>query len=136
MELPIINICNDDALLFLWVTNPFLLFGIKLMNSWGFSYKTVGFVWHKHKPTMGFYTMSSCELCLIGKRGNIPSPRGARNVQQFISEKATKHSQKPDEIRNRIMTMFPTQNKIELFARNKYDGWDVWGNEIESTITL
>ena len=54
----------------------------------------------------------------------------------ILSESKTKHSSKPEEIRNRITQMFPTQNKIELFARQKTEGWDVWGNEIESDITL
>jgi len=78
----------------------------------------------------GSYTMSECEICLIGKKGKIPQPRGARNIRQFLSEKKTRHSAKPVEIRNRIEQMFPTQDKIELFARNKTDGWDVWGNEV------
>ena len=54
----------------------------------------------------------------------------------FLSEKRTKHSAKPNEIRNRIFQMFPTQNKIELFAREKHEGWDVWGNEVESSVAL
>ena len=53
-----------------------------------------------------------------------------------MAEKRTKHSAKPNEIRNRIFQMFPTQNKIELFAREKHDGWDVWGNEVESSVAL
>jgi N6-adenosine-specific RNA methylase IME4 len=80
--------------------------------------------------------MSECEICLIGKKGNIPSPRGARNIRQFLSEQKTKHSSKPQEIRKRIEMMFPEQNKVELFARQKIEGWDVWGNEVESDITL
>ena len=75
--------------------------------------------------------MSQCEICVIGKKGKIPQPRGLRNVRQFISEKRRKHSQKPDEVRDRIEKMFPYHNRIELFARTKHERWDSWGNEIE-----
>jgi N6-adenosine-specific RNA methylase IME4 len=106
------------------------------MTAWGFKYKTVAFVWEKQKTNPGNYTMSQCELCLVGKRGKIPGPRGTRNERQFISEMRTRHSTKPTEIRNRIVRMFPTQRKIELFARNTSEGWDVWGNEVETNLEL
>lgn len=80
--------------------------------------------------------MSQCELCLIGKRGRIPTPRGARNVRQFVSSMRGRHSQKPDEVRRRIEEMFPTQRKLEMFARVAALGWDVWGNEVESSIQI
>lgn len=82
-----------------------------------------------HYP--GSYTMSQCELCLVFKRGRIPKPRGARNVRQFLSEERREHSQKPEEIRKRIEEMFPTQNKIELFARQNVEGWKCIGNDID-----
>ena len=130
------DIADNDCLLFMWVTSPFLKIGIDLMIKWGFDFSTIGFVWYKEKTNPGSYTLSECEVCLIGKKGKIPTPRGARNVKQFLSEKRTRHSAKPNEIRNRIFQMFPTQNKIELFAREKHDGWDVWGNEVESSVAL
>ena len=117
-------------------TKPFLKIGIDLMNKWGFDFSTIGFVWYKEKINPGSYTLSECEVCLIGKKGKIPTPRGARNIKQFLAEKRTRHSAKPNEIRNRIFQMFPTQNKIELFAREKHEGWDVWGNEVESSVAL
>jgi N6-adenosine-specific RNA methylase IME4 len=135
-NLPIKDISDDNCLLFLWVTSPNLKEGIKTGESWGFKYKTVAFVWHKVLLLPGNYTMPSVELCLIFKKGKIPTPRGLRNVRQFLEEKRTRHSKKPDEIRNRIKQMFPHQNKIELFAREKYDGWDAWGNEVKSDINL
>jgi N6-adenosine-specific RNA methylase IME4 len=73
---------------------------------------------------------------VVAKKGKIPTPRGARNVRQFLSELRGKHSAKPAEIRNRIEKMFPTQNKVELFARSKSKGWEVWGNEVKSTIKI
>ncbi len=127
---PIQNISDDDCLVFIWAVSPMLDDAIYVLKRWGFKYKTVAFVWDKQKINPGHYTMSQCEICVVGKRGNIPTPRGIRNAKQFLSEKRTKHSKKPDEIRNRIDLMFPTQNKIELFARQKTEGWDVWGNEV------
>jgi len=129
-RLPIKDILNDNCLLFLWVVSPMLDDCIDVLKSWGFKYSTIGFIWHKQKTNPGSYTMSECEICLIGKKGKIPQPRGARNVRQFLSEMRTKHSTKPKEVRNRIEKMFPEQSKIELFAREKSDGWDVWGNEV------
>ena len=84
-ELPVKQIADDNCLLFLWAVSPALDEAFELGASWGFKYATVGFVWDKHTPVTGNYTMSQCEICLIFKRGNIPQPRGARNVRQFLS---------------------------------------------------
>jgi len=130
------RIASENALLFLWATNPHLDQAIELMKSWGFKWATVGFVWDKQRVNPGFYSMSQCELCLIGKRGKIPQPRGARNVRQLVSSMRREHSQKPDEVRNRIDLMFPTQAKVELFARERVAGWSAWGEQIESDFVL
>jgi len=124
------ELADDDCLIFMWSSSPHLDQAIDLIKGWGFKWATVGFVWDKQKVNPGFYTMSQCELCLIGKRGKIPKPRGARNVRQLVSEMRGRHSAKPHEVRKRIDMMFPNQKKIELFARERVDGWDAWGNEI------
>ena len=124
------SLCDDDCLLFMWTSSPHLDQAIELMKSWGFKWSTIGFVWDKQMVNPSFYTLSQVEICLLGKRGRIPKPRGARNIRQFVSEKHRKHSKKPHEVRKRIEQMFPTQKKIELFAREKHDGWDSWGNEV------
>lgn len=130
------SITSKDCLLFMWSSSPHLDQAIDLMKHWNFKWSTIGFVWNKQKVNPSFYTMSQIEICLIGKHGKIPQPRGARNIRQFISEERTVHSAKPKEVRRRIEKMFPTQSKIELFAREKVDGWSSWGNEIESDIDL
>jgi N6-adenosine-specific RNA methylase IME4 len=135
-KLNVHTICEDDCLIFMWTSSPHLDQAIDLMKGWGFKYATIAFVWDKQKVNPGFYTMSQCEICLVGKRGKIPQPRGARNVRQFISEMRGKHSAKPTEVRDRITEMFPTQKKIELFARNKTEGWDFWGNEVDCDVKL
>ena len=130
MKIPVHEIAKDDCLLFMWVTNPHLAQGIELGKAWGFEYKTVAFVWDKMVHNPGQYTMSYCELCLVFKRGRIPKPRGARNIKQLLSSPRGKHSQKPLEVLYNIEKMFPTQDKIELFARHKPKGWDVWGLDV------
>ena len=133
--LPVNRILRQNALLFLWIRSPMLLEGIQTGESWGFRYITVAFVWDKQMSLLGNYTLSQCEMCLVFKRGKIPQPRGKRNIRQFLSCKKSRHSDKPDEIRHRITEMFPTQSKIELFARVNdrlfppMQGWDYWGNE-------
>lgn len=129
--LPVPDVVGDDALLFMWATSPHLDQAIELGRAWGFVYKTVAFVWEKVRKNPGAYTMSSVELCLVFKRGRIPTPRGARNVEQFLLKKRTRHSEKPDEIRRRIELMFPSQRKLELFARSRSKGWAAWGDEVD-----
>ena len=82
-----------------------------------------------HNP--GKYTLSYCELCLVFKRGRIPSPRGTRNEKQLIHAPRGEHSVKPNEIREAIERMFPEHNRIELFARRKPKHWDVWGLDVQ-----
>ena len=135
-SLPVQQFADVDSLLFLWATSPNLDVAIEVGQAWGFAYKTVAFVWDKQRTNYGFYTLSQCELCLVFKRGRIPKPRGINNARQFLSERLGGHSAKPETIRRRLEAMFPSQTKLELFARRKVDGWDAWGNEIESDIVL
>jgi N6-adenosine-specific RNA methylase IME4 len=120
----------------MWTSSPHLEQSIELMKAWGFEYKTIAFIWDKQKTNPGYYTLSRCEICLVGKRGLFPANRGSRKEQQFLSEMRREHSQKPDEVRLRIERMFPNSKKLELFAREKREGWDVFGNEVEGSITL
>lgn len=146
--MPIRSIMAPNCLVFMWTSSPHFPQAIELMTSFGFKWATVGFVWYKEKPNPGFYTMSETEMCiegfqqdeedddcffvLTGKSGTIPKPRGTRNERQFLSERRTKHSTKPEEIAARIERMFPNQSKIELFARKPRPGWAVYGNQIQT----
>ena len=129
--LDVCSIVEDDSLLFMWTTNPHLAQAIELGKAWGFDYKTVAFVWNKMNHNPGQYTLSYCELCLLFKRGKIPKPRGARNIKQLLNIPRTIHSSKPNEVADNIVKMFPTQKRIELFARRKRKKWDVWGLEAD-----
>lgn len=134
--LPVRQIVAEDSLLFLWATGPCLPDAIETCNRWGFKYGTVAFVWNKINPLPGSYTISQVEFCIVGRHGKIPQPRGARNIRQLLQEKKTIHSKKPNEIRERIQKMFPLQKKIELFAREKVQDWDSWGNELKNSSNI
>ena len=130
--IPVHTIADTDALLFMWVSSPVLDEAIEVGTHWGFRYVTVAFVWDKRNPVVGYYTMWQYELCLVFKKGKIPQPRGARNIRQFLSCKKGRHSEKPKEVGNRIIEMFPHHSRIELFARERIAGWDAWGNEVDA----
>lgn len=140
--LDIHSISEKNSALFMWVTDSHLKQGIELMESWGFKYKTIAFIWKKITnkgntcATIGAWTMKNCEICLFGTKGNMLQYKKANNIFQLIEAERTINSKKPNEARNRILDIFPNVPKIELFAREKKDGWDVWGNEVENSITL
>lgn len=130
MTLDVNSIAAEDCILFMWTTGPQMANSIKLGEAWGFEYKTVAFVWDKMVHNPGRYTLSQTEFVLAFKKGRFPTPRGARNVRQMIKAHRGRHSEKPLEVIDGITKMFPYQEKIELFARNNFIGWDNWGLEI------
>ena len=99
------------------------------MNAWGFEYKTHA-IWDKQTIGMGYWFRGQHELLLVGTKGKFSPPPPQNRVSSVIYEKKTKHSKKPDRIRNIIGEMFGEIPKIELFARTYSDGWDCWGNDV------
>ena len=144
MELPINNIADENCILFIWTTDYHLEKCINVINAWGFKYKTIGFVWAKKNKSgnqvcfMGAYTMKSgMELCLLATKGKDAHKLIQKhNIRSLIESPRQEHSKKPSEIRKRIVELIGNVPRIELFARKKTEGWDVWGNEIESDIIL
>lgn len=141
-SLPIQEISEKDCACFLWVTDSHLKFGIEVLESWGFNYKTIAFVWLK-KTTKGNnfvnfapWTLKSTEICLLGIKGKMGKNKSCNNIRQLIEAVRTKHSKKPNEARKRIELLFGDIPRIELFARQKTKGWDVWGNEVECDCSL
>ena len=135
------NISDANCVLFLWVTYPCLKEALKVIEEWGFDYKTCGFTWIKRNKKsntwfwgMGYWTRANSEMCLIATKGNIK--RISKSVHQIIDTPIENHSKKPDVVRNKIIELVGDLPRIELFARQKVDGWDSWGNEIESDIQL
>ena len=132
-NLSVNKLSDDDCYLFLWVTSPFLEKSFEIIKSWGFKYCTVGFVWLKttndgkrvRGDGLGKYTISNAEYCLIGRKGKYI--RNSKSVKQIILHPKQKHSQKPDEIRDRIVELCGNIPRIELFATKKVEGWDSTG---------
>jgi site-specific DNA-methyltransferase (adenine-specific) len=142
IDLPINKIADDNALLFMWTTDQHIPDALKLMEAWGFRYCTVAFYWVKKYHTgstcfnVGCWTMKSVEQVLLGLRGKPMHLKKTRNIKQLVEAERTVHSRKPEEVRRRIVELVGDIPRIELFARKKTEGWDVWGNEVESDITL
>lgn len=139
--LPIQSIAASDSILFLWATFPMLQEALQLISACGFTYKTVAFVWikqNKISPTwfygMGFWTRSNAEICLLATKGH--PKRKARNVHQLIITPIEQHSKKPDIVYEKITELVGDLPRIELFARQKKNGWDTWGNEVKNDIEL
>ncbi len=137
--LPVAELADKDCALFLWITMPMLSEAWGVMKAWGFSFKTVAFVWIKLNKKadsiywgMGHWTRANAELCLLATRG--APKRQAMNVHQVILSRIEEHSKKPEEARRRIEVLMGDVPRVELFARRAAPGWDVWGNEVDSTV--
>jgi len=130
-DLPVNEISAKDSVLFLWGTVPLLPDAFKVMLAWGFQYKTM-ITWRKIMSLgMGYWFRGQCEHLLFGVKGKVKAFR--LQESNFIQCKALRHSEKPQEFRElieRATANMPQQERIELFARQKPDNWDVWGNEV------
>lgn len=134
-DLPIEDISEKDCFLFLWVTFPVLeeLFLSGLIRVWGFEYKTVAFVWVKRAKTkgkewfwgMGNYSRSNPEICLLCTKGKLK--RMSASVHSIIDTPVEEHSRKPAIVRDKIVQLCGDLPRIELFARDRFLGWDSWG---------
>ena len=130
------KISDKNCVLFLWVTAPCLEEGLELIKVWGFTYKTIAFTWIKQNKKsdslfwgMGYYTRANTELCLLATRGKTLK-RVSKSVHSVVLSKIREHSRKPDEVRSRIVDLFGDIPRIELFARQQFDNWDCWGDEV------
>lgn len=141
-NLPVREISEDNCVLFLWTTYPMLQESMKVIEAWGFKYKSIAFQWVKlnkknGKPFYGLgrWTRGNTEPCLIATRGK--PKRVSNSVFQLIQTPIEGHSKKPQEARDKIVKLMGfSVPRVELFARQKTPGWDVWGNEVESDIDL
>jgi N6-adenosine-specific RNA methylase IME4 len=140
-KLPIGALADENASLFLWVTFPRLQDGLDVMKAWGFEYKTTGFTWTKLNKKngkaffgTGNYTKSNSEVCLLGIKGRMKPV--SDKVSSVIISPLTTHSEKPSEARSRIVELYGELPRIELFSRHKNEGWDCWGNEVESSVNV
>jgi N6-adenosine-specific RNA methylase IME4 len=127
-EMPVKEITEENAVLFIWSTSPHLPEALEVVKSWGFKYKTT-FIWDKIKHNMGHYNSVRHEILLVCTKGSC-TPDVKKLFDSVVSIERTVHSKKPDEFRNIIDTLYTYGNKIELFARESIKGWDVFGNQI------
>ena len=134
-DLPVADLAAKDCALFLWVTFPKLSEVFDIITAWGFTYKTVAFNWVKRNKIadsyfwgMGRWTRSNSEVCLLATKGK--PKRISASVHSVVDARIEKHSKKPDVVRDRIVELMGDLPRIELFARQKNDGWDTWGDEI------
>ena len=130
------SISEDNCHLYLWTTNAFMKSGFRVMEEWGFRYITI-ITWMKDRIGIGQYYRGITEHCLFGVKGNLPYKKdlvtGKRcQGRTGFTEAKTIHSRKPVQMRQMI-ELVSHEPRIELFARIKIDGWDCWGNEVEST---
>jgi len=141
----IYDIADKNCVLFLWTTFPKMFDARSVISSWGFTYKTVAFVWVKRNKIFvperaelhggiddfmgqGRWTRQNAEICLLCTKGK--PKRESAKVRQIIYSPIREHSQKPDETRNRIVDLIGDVPRIELFARQEFNGWDCWGDEV------
>lgn len=127
-DLPIADITDKDGLLFLWATVPMLPEAMDTLNAWGYKYKTAHFWIKLGRLGMGFWFRVNVEILLVGVRGQVKPFR--LTERNHFSAKPEKHSEKPEYYRQLIEKTVGDVPKIELFARQKTPGWDVWGNEV------
>lgn len=129
-ELPVGDLAGDAALLLLWVTVPHLPTGLQVMDAWGFGYVS-GLVWCKSRIATGFWVRNRHELLLLGKRGRFPCPRPAPFGDSVIEAPQREHSRKPTHVHEMVEKAWPMARRVELFARARRPGWDVWGDEVD-----
>lgn len=129
------KISEKDCILFIWITFPCLLDGIKVIKEWGFKYKTCGFNWIKRNKVsdtwffgLGHWTRANSEICLLATKGAIK--RKSNKVSQVIDTHIEEHSKKPAIVRDKITELVGDLPRIELFARQTSEGWDSWGDEV------
>lgn len=150
-DLPIGELADDNCVLFIWGTYPLLPEVLQVIKAWGFTYKSIAFQWVKlnRKSRTPFYglgrwTRGNTEPCFIAVKGK--PQRVSKGVFQLIQEPIGVHSSKPGIVRKKIVELMGDLPRLELFARgnkskdlfdyNKFDGWDVWGNEVEGSVEI
>jgi site-specific DNA-methyltransferase (adenine-specific) len=135
--LPVARISEPDSVCFLWATNPLIREALEVLEVWGFKYTTM-VTWHKtNSKGMGYWFRGFTEHLLFGKKGNVKSFHA--QIPNIQAHKFIRHSQKPDLFRKLIekaTASMPNPRRIELFARERHEGWDVWGNQLPQEVQM
>lgn len=142
MALPVRDIADDSAHLYLWVTNSFLAEGLELVKAWGFTYKTM-LTWtkiqndHPVRVSMksGYYFRGASEHVLFGVRGSCPPPKGLALPTAYLWPRIARHSEKPDRFYRDVAEKMSPGPRLEMFARYPRQGWTTWGDQAEESET-
>jgi N6-adenosine-specific RNA methylase IME4 len=127
--MPVQEISEESAVLFLWATNPLLPDAFAVMKAWGYKYKTL-LTWEKENGSgMGYWFRGVTEHCLLGIRGDVKAFRSP--VKNLIRNKVGRHSAKPDKMHEIIESVTSGMERVELFARLQRPNWTAWGNQVE-----
>jgi N6-adenosine-specific RNA methylase IME4 len=138
VEMPVGEIVDEPAHLYLWVPNALLPQGLQVLSAWGFVYKT-NIVWHKVRKDggpdgrgVGFYFRNTTELCLFGVRGKNARTRSAgRRQVNILKSRKREHSRKPDELYE-VIERCSAGPYLELFARGSQPHWVAWGDQADA----
>jgi len=139
-DMPVADVTAPQSHCYLWVPNALVAEGLRVLESWGFTYKTM-LVWHKIRKDggsdgrgVGFYFRNVTEPVLFGVRGRLRTLEPGRTQVNLLATRKREHSRKPDELYNIIEACSPGP-RLELFARYPQDGWRVWGDEASPEVT-
>lgn len=132
--LPMRSIAATNCALFMWATAPMMPEAFEVLKAWGFDFRTIAFTWVKQTKTgklamgMGNWTRANAEYCLLATRGK--PKRVSASVRSVIISERREHSRKPDEVYTRIEQLMGDTSRLEMFARQRVDGWDAWGLDV------
>lgn len=140
-SLPMRKLLTEDGILFLWATSPKLDLAMKALRKWHLHFRGVAFVWVKTKKdgqpigaqgVRPSITKPTTEFVLAASpvREGRPRKLHDESIRQVVLAPKQQHSQKPEEVQERIELMYPDASKLEMFARRKRKGWKAWGNEV------
>ena len=142
INLPVQSMAEKDSVLLMWIIDPMVEQGYQLMRAWGFIPKTVGFYWVKENTKsagyftgLGYYTRANPEQCILGTRGK-GLPRKDKSVKRLIVAPRGRHSEKPVQAYEGIERLFGNVTRLEMFARRQREGWDVFGNQVQNSISM
>lgn len=133
VELPVHALADDDAHLWLWVTNAMMEQGHRLARAWGFTPFTI-VTWCKRGPGVGHYVRTNTEHVLLCSRGR-PSVPEDKALSSWYEWPRTPHSVKPDAFYDLVEQVSPTP-RLELFSRRARMGWDHWGDEAINSVEM
>lgn len=125
--LPVRELAADESHLWLWTTNAFLFDCPRLFDAWGFEFKS-SYVWVKPQMGIGNYLRNSHEFLLLAVRGGLTA--AARDVMSWGQFDRTRHSAKPERVRELVVERLSPGPRLELFGRSAVTGWTVWGNQV------